>query len=121
MGVVIAEVMGSYLAIPSSMARRVISQFINGERVEAGWLGLELDTDSKVLAVSAGSPAQGAGILVGEQIYATDGARTAGVAILLAHLQAHAPGDRVLLTIENQGRTREVTVILGYRAPDEGS
>lgn len=121
MGVVIAEVMGSYLAIPSSMARRVISQFINGERVEAGWLGLELDTDSKVLAVSAGSPAQGAGILVGEQIYATDGARTAGVAILLAHLQAHAPGDRVSLTIENQGRTREVTVILGYRPLDEGS
>jgi len=121
MGVVIAEVMGSYLAIPSSMARRVISQFINGERVEAGWLGLELDTDSTVLAVSAGSPAQGAGILVGEQIYATDGARTAGVAILLTRLQAHAPGDRVSLTVENQGRTREVTVILGYRPPDEGS
>lgn len=121
MGVVIAEVMGSYLAIPSSMARRVISQFINGERVEAGWLGLELDTDSKILAVSAGSPAEGAGILVGEQIYATDGARTAGVETLLAYLQAQAPGDRVSLTMENQGRTREVIVILGYRPADEGS
>ena len=121
MGVVIAEAMGSYLAIPSSMARRVISQFINGERVEAGWLGLELDTDSKILAVSAGSPAEGAGILVGEQIYATDGARTAGVETLLAYLQAQAPGDRVSLTMENQGRTREVIVILGYRPADEGS
>ncbi|MEI8336779.1 MAG: PDZ domain-containing protein [Actinomycetes bacterium] len=121
MGVVIAEVNGSYLAIPSSMARRVISQFINGEKVEAGWLGLELDTDSKVLAVSPGSPAQAAGILVGEQIYATDGTRTAGVEALLASIQAHAPGDRLSLTIEHQGRTREVPVVLGSRAADEGS
>ncbi len=121
MGVVIAEVNGSYLAIPSSMARRVISQFINGKKVEAGWLGLELDTDSKVLAVSPGSPAQGAGILVGEQIYATDGTRTAGVEALLASIQAHAPGDRLSLTIEHQGRTREVPVILGSRPADEGS
>ena len=121
MGVVIAELNGSYLAIPSSMARRVISQFISGERVEAGWLGLELDTDSKVLAVSPGSPAQGVGILVGEQIYATDGTRTAGVEALLASIQAHAPGDRLSLTIEYQGRTREVLVTLGSRPPDEGS
>lgn len=118
MGIVIAEVNGSYLAIPSSMARRVISQFISGEFVEAGWLGLELDIESKVLAVSSGSPAQGAGILVGDQIYAADGERTAGVETLLASIQAHAPGDRLFLTIEHQGRTRELPVMLGSRPRD---
>ena len=115
MGVIIAKVNGSYLAIPSAMALRVIGQFTRGEKVEGGWLGLELDTDGEVLGVSPNSPAQRAGILQGETIYATDGVRTAGLETLLASLQAHAPGDRLPLTIEYQGRTREVIAILGSR------
>jgi hypothetical protein len=118
MGVVIARVNGSYFAIPSAIARRVIGQFIRAENVEGGWLGVELDAKGEVLEVSPNSPAQSAGIVAGETIYASEGALTVGLETLLTSLQSHAPGDRFALTIERQGRTRDVIVILGSRPSD---
>ncbi len=115
MGIVIAEDKGSYLAIPSAMAYRVIGQFIRAETVEGGWLGVELDASGEVLDVAPNSPAQRAGINKGERIYASEGSLTVGLESLLTSLQAHAPGDRYPLTIEYQGRTRNVTVMLGSR------
>jgi S1-C subfamily serine protease len=65
-----------------------------------------------VVRVADGSPAARGGIAPGDSIYAVDGRRTATVDLVLGSLQAHGPGDRITVTVERDGRTRDLTLRL---------
>ena len=99
--------------IPTAMARRVIAQFVTGEPTRGGWLGVGVDPSGTVASLGAGSPAAGAGVEIGDTVYAIDGRRTPDAEALLAVLQTHAPGDRIAVTLERSGRTRDLAVTLG--------
>ena len=102
--------------IPTAMARRVIAQLVEGAPARAGWLGVGVDESGTVVSIGDGSPAARAGIEVGDTVYALDGRRVPDAEALLSVLQTHAPGDRVTVTLERGGRTRDLAVTLGAPA-----
>jgi S1-C subfamily serine protease len=110
--IVVAAGGGRLAAAPSGLVGRVVSQFVAGVPVRAGWLGVELDLRGDVVRVADGSPAARAGIETGDSIYAIGGRRTASVDLVLGAIQAHAPGDRITVTVERGGRTRDVSARL---------
>jgi putative serine protease PepD len=112
-GLVVAIDADGARVTPTAMVRRVVAQFVAGDPVVAGWLGVGLDESGTVTEVTDGSPAAGAGLRTGDTVYAADGRRTAGAEALLVILQGHAPGERITLTLERGGRTLEAEVTLG--------
>ncbi len=78
----------------------------------SAYLGLEDFASCTVVAVSAGSPAEKAGLRVHDVIVALDGAQFAGTREFLKHLQQR-PGERVTLDVIRQGSRQRVTVTLG--------
>jgi len=99
--------------VPTAMLRRVVAQLVAGRPAHGGWLGVGIDASGAVTALAEGSPAGAAGVEVGDTVYAVGGRRTADAEALLVELQAQAPGERIRLTLERAGRTRDVEVVLG--------
>jgi putative serine protease PepD len=64
-------------------------------------------------AVVAGGPAEQAGLQAGDVIVAVDGAAVDATHDLSTLIVPHAPGDKLTLTINRGGATKELTVTLG--------
>ena len=96
----------------------------NGDTVEAGYLGVELDrrTDggsgALVSEVVPGSAAAEAGIRVGDIVVAVDGDRISGQAGLIATIRDLEPGDTAEVSVVRDGDPVDVTVVLGERPPE---
>lgn len=81
-------------------------------------LGANLnDADGAVVAgeLTMGGPAVIAGVRSGDQLVAIDNQKITSKALLLSVVNAHAPGDRVQLTIKRGGWQRTLTVTLAAR------
>ncbi len=68
---------------------------------------------AEVQEVIPGSPAEEAGLKVGDLILAVDGRRVTGNRPLAQILASYRPGDRVTLTVERDGEELEIPVTLG--------
>lgn len=79
---------------------------------------LQTRNGARVEEVTPGSPADRAGLQVGDVIREVDGEAVTWERPLSWLIQSHQPGDEVTLTIRRDGTTIEVTVELGAR---EGS
>ena len=86
-----------------------IDRTINGVGDASG------STGALVSQVVSGSPADSAGIKAGDVITALDGKAIASANDLTASLSAHAPGDKVTLTVTRTGSTKSIDVTLGSR------
>jgi membrane-associated protease RseP (regulator of RpoE activity) len=73
-----------------------------------------------VSVITAGSPAESAGIRVGDIITAIDGQALNPNHQLADVVASHKPGDRVRLTVMRGGQTLTIPVDLGARAEDSG-
>ncbi len=71
-----------------------------------------------VQEVIAGSPAEGAGVQVGDIITAVDGTTIGANHRLADIVSAYQPGDRIRLRIWRAGDTKTVTVTLGENPQD---
>ena len=81
-------------------------------------LGANLnDSDGAVVAgeLTMGGPAVIAGVRSGDQLVSIDNQKITSKALLLSVVNAHAPGDRVQLTIKRGGWQRTLTVTLAAR------
>jgi putative serine protease PepD len=91
---------------------------VSGGDVDSGFLGVSTaevrsgDGGAAVVEVSEGSPAADAGFEKGDVITAIDGDRIASVTELVATVRAHAPGEKIKVTFERDGETKEVEVTL---------
>ncbi|MEA2451227.1 MAG: hypothetical protein QOG63_3159, partial [Thermoleophilaceae bacterium] len=107
---------GVGFAIPSNTVKSVAGQIVSGGQVSHPYLGLQL-ADSQagvtVAAVTSGGPGAGAGLQAGEAITAIDGQAVASSDELVSAIQAHRVGDRVTLTVQRGGTSRQVQVTLG--------
>ncbi len=124
---------GIGFAIPSNMARNVMSQLQNGGKVRRGKLGvgiqeitsdlakgLGLDSVRGVLvnSVDPGGPADRAGVRAGDIITAVNGVRVDDANSLRNHIAGTAPGTEITLTILRDGREQQLRAQLAELSAD---
>lgn len=111
---------GVGFAIPIDTAVRVADRIINGETLEAAFLGVGGDTvlgESGVVvdAITPGSSAEAAGLLVGDRVIKIDGAPVTSLIELAGLVQGRFPGDEVELELIRDGSALTITATLGAR------
>ncbi|ABB24326.1 DegQ family serine endoprotease [Pelodictyon luteolum] len=125
---------GIGFAVPSNMARRVMTALITNGKVTRGYLGVSIQDIDDNLAkamqleradgalvgtVVASSPAAAAGIATGDVITTFNGAPVKGSVELRNTIAGLAPGTEVSLTFLREGRKRTVRVRLGQQPAPE--
>ena len=120
---------GIGFAIPSNLVKRVANEIIKDGKIKHVALGVTITTGTveadgvtragaKVTAgtsgsaVVSGSPADKAGLKVGDVIVAYDGNAVSSTYSLLGYVRASALNDKVTLTIVRGGKTMDVEVTL---------
>ena len=83
--------------------------FITGTYIGAGFVYKNTDKGLEVLSVESGSPTEKAGILAGDRIKGVNGIAT-NDAVELKHLFLRLAGKEVIVDIERQGGTMQVTL-----------
>ena len=106
-------------AVPSEIAQRVVNDLRTKGRAEHAWLGIDyqgLPSGVVVRRVAQGSPAQQAGIQVGDIItqYNDKPIRTASD--LTRELYFAQPNQRITLTVLREGQQVRIPVTLGVQS-----
>ncbi|WP_443032038.1 trypsin-like peptidase domain-containing protein [Streptomyces sp. CA-210063] len=117
---------GLGFAIPINQGKRVAEELINTGKATHPVIGVTLDMDyagdgARIgdegsgggSAVTAGGPADRAGIRSGDVITEVDGQRVHSGDELIVKVRAHRPGDRLELTLQRNGKEQTVTLTLG--------
>jgi len=128
---------GIGFAIPSNMARNVMDQLTKNGKVSRGKLGVQIQDITPELAqslnlkdsrgvlvdsVDAGSPAEKAGVHIGDVITAVNGARTDDGNTLRNHIAATPPGTDVALTVLRDGHEETMhAMLIELKADDEAA
>ncbi len=110
---------GIGFAIPSDIARRIVDDLIREGRYVPAWTGLEIqDVDAETLGITAkdqrvvpvvvevwkDSPAENAGLAVGDVITHVEGNAVHSRSEVLAVLRDYTAGDRVRLRVIRDGK-----------------
>ncbi len=124
---------GIGLAIPTNLARRVMTSLIENGKVVRGWLGVSIQDITTELAeqfdlpntkgvlissVEAGSPAAKAEIKVGQVVLKVNGRAVDDPAALRSVIGTTAPGSRVEIELWANGKSETRTLTIG-EAPAE--
>ena len=115
---------GIGFAIPSDEASRIATELITTGKATHAILGISVNgaqntsgptsaSGATVTAVQAGSPAQQAGIQVGDVITQIGKQRIDDSIGAIAATRSHAPGTTVPVTVQSHGQTKTVSVTLG--------
>ncbi len=119
---------GYGFAIPIDLAHRVMEDLIAYGRVKRAFLGVEINqveavdaegmglpdvSGALIQGVTGDTPADEAGLRLGDVITALDGEKVLTPNDLQHKIALKVPGDRVRIGIYRDGRPREVTVRLG--------
>jgi putative serine protease PepD len=104
-------------AIPSDTAREVARELIEDGEVEHAYLGVSLagEGNAEIMNVVDGSPADRAGLRVGDVVIEVDGRRITTGDALRSAIAAKQPGAQMRLTVRRGGDEREIEVELGER------
>ncbi|MFP5257074.1 MAG: S1C family serine protease [Acidimicrobiia bacterium] len=117
-------------AVPMHLAHRVALRLIETGDVDHAWLGVEaadidqgtrdelgVDGGALVLSVVAGSPAERAGLAVGDVVTHADDRPVTSAAALVSVVRRCAPGDDVALRFWRDGAEHAVGAVVAER-PD---
>lgn len=111
---------GIGFAIPIATAKRIADQLAEGKTVARAGLGLSGpsatpngDAGAYVQSVTSGGAADKAGIRSGDIIVAVDGVPVASFDELRGLTSGYAPGDRVQVEVNREGRLLDMEVTLG--------
>ena len=102
---------GSLMHILIAVALLFAVYAVNGQRVETDRVGIG--------GVSAGYPADQAGVESGDTVISIDGVQPKTPEAFVAEIRSHQPGDSVTLVLERDGKTLTKTVGLGAN-PTQG-
>lgn len=111
--------LGIGFAIPIDIAKSVADRLVAGQSTEAGFLGVEgadatgSHVGAAITSISAGSPADEAGLTEADVVVAVDGKPVSSMIDLAAKVRTHQPGETVQLTVSTNGAQRVVDVTLG--------
>ena len=119
---------GVGFAIPSNYAMNIAQQIMDGKVVEHAFLGVQLrsvdagnasslnssvDAGAYIGLVVEGSPAEVAGLQVGDVITKLDDTPIASAAELVINIRGHLVGDTVTLEFLRDGKSKTIKVTLG--------
>lgn len=121
---------GLGFAIPINQAMLIADQLLVAGTAEHAFLGVTLSDGSAsangttrrgavVESVTAGTPAEGAGIQVGDVVVGINGRAVGGAESLTGFVRQHASGDEVTLTIVRDGEAIDVTATLTTKPVEE--
>jgi serine protease Do len=130
---IVAEGQGLGFAIPINLAKWVADQLMARGRVVRGWLGVVIQEITPEIAetigvkegvlvaqIAPGSPAERAGLKVGDIIVAVDGEKVREVRDLQFKIMKTPPGTEVTLTIIREGKEKTIKAKVG-EMPEEVS
>jgi putative serine protease PepD len=110
---------GVGFALPINAVKSVANTIIAGGTVQHAYLGIRVgdaaNGGASVGSVVSGSPADKAGLKTGDVVTAIDGKTIENADELTASVAAHAPNDKVTLTVTRDGKTLTLDVTLGVR------
>jgi len=92
-----------------------------GQSVQRPWLGLATTTPAtggpgaQVGSVTAGGPADKAGVRQGDTVTRVDGKAITGPDGVADAIGSHAPGDRIEVVLTRGGAERTLEITLGTR------
>ncbi|MHC3128367.1 serine protease [Brevundimonas sp. GN22] len=126
---------GIGFAIPAKTAKEITDRLIRGEKIERGYLGVQisdlqpdvkealgLGADTKgafVAQITPGSPAAEAGLKEEDIVTSINGEAVDGSSSLTRRVAAAKPGDRLRLEVLREGRRETVDVRAGRRPSEE--
>lgn len=110
---------GVGFAVPIAIAKDVADLLVADEPIETAFLGISGTEPTQgeagvlVTGVVAGSPADAAGIRVGDLITSIDGEQVETMVDLAAEVRSHRPGDQVTLHINRADGQLDLEATLG--------
>jgi S1-C subfamily serine protease len=122
---------GISLTVPALTVQQVVQTLLAHGRMRRGYLGvgtqpvhlpamlaqhLAQETGLMIMSVSPGSPADKAGLLLGDTIVALDGHPVRNMDDLLALLSGDKVGAEVPVRLVRGGQAQELAVVIGERA-----
>mgnify|MGYP005813383973 CR=1 FL=1 len=112
------NIQGIFFAVPYQLADKVMRQIIENGKVVRGWLGITTDSysvDAKgfvVDAIAENSPAQTAGMQLGDIVYQIDNHAITSIAQALDIIAETRPNTELLFKIYRKGKAIEATVTI---------
>lgn len=117
---------GLGFAIPIDLVTRVVEDLMDDGQVDHAFIGVTTSSQAvetengtrvgaQVVEVSPGSPAEQAGIEVGDSILSINGDQLASNTALTGYVRQYSPGETITLQVFSGGSTREVELVLGTR------
>jgi putative serine protease PepD len=107
---------GLGFAIPIDTAKRIADEIIATGSAQTPGIGVSIENGSggaRVVDVSAGGPADDAGLQEGDIITEVNGEPVADTTELIVAIRDNAVGDTVTLTIQRSGSQQQVEITLG--------
>ena len=108
---------GLALAVPLSIVKDISAEIIEKGKVERGWLGVSIGEDETgnvgLIEVEEDSPAEAAGLEVGDVILEFDGKTVNSSEMLVTEVRKRKPGDTITIKIEREDKIQKVKVTLG--------
>jgi putative serine protease PepD len=112
---------GVGFAVPSNTVRQVAPALERGQTVKHAWLGVQTSAPTssvqgaEVQNITPGGPAEAARFRTGDVITKIDGQPVKSPSDVSAAVNQKAPGDKVVVQVERNGLTQELTAKLGTR------
>jgi putative serine protease PepD len=111
---------GVGFAIPIDSVKSVVNTIISGGKVQHAFIGIRVGdapngSGALISSVNADTPASKAGLKAGDVITAIDSTPITKADDLTAGITAHAPGDKITVTLNRNGNTQKIDVTLGVR------
>ena len=118
---------GLKFLIPSQIAKKIVAQLIDHGEVSAGYLGVCIEDDREMIfdaftfhrnqgavveVVQPDSPAEAAGIEVGDRIVSINNHQIRSAGILIGQLAITPPNDLVILHVIRDGEELEFAIFL---------
>jgi putative serine protease PepD len=118
---------GIGFAVPSNTVRQVLPGLKLGRTVSHAWLGVRIGPPSspnpstpsgaEVGSITTGGPADDAGLQSGDIVTDIDGRPINDATDLSTYVNTKAPGDKITMTVQRNGQTEKIDVLLGNQPP----